>query len=230
MNDRTSTPTPTPGARVTRIAMIGATGLIGRSLAPLLVAAGHEVVLVGRRSAGVAGAKEKIGAVADWPSLLAEQSIDVAISTLGTTIKQAESWEAFRAVDVEAMLGFAGAAKAAGARQMLSVSSVGALHGARNKYLAMKGEAERGLEQLQFERLDIVRPGLLLGERGGPMRVGERVAAAISPAINLLLRGSLDRFAAIEADRVATALAKLVGAPAAGRHVHFNRDLLRIAA
>lgn len=211
-----------------RIAMIGATGLIGQALATQL-AATHDLLLIGRRSAGIAGAREKVGPVADWPSLLADETVDVAISTLGTTIKQAGSWEAFRAVDVEAVLAFAGAAKATGARQMLSVSSVGALYGARNKYLAMKGEAERGLEQLQFERLDIVRPGLLLGKRGGAPRLGERIGIAVSPVINLLLRGSLDKFAAIEAESVAKAMAALVGAQAKGRHVHFNRDLRRHA-
>ena len=210
---------------MTRIAMIGATGLIGRALVPLLVTAGHEVVLVGRRLAGVAGAREKLGPVADWPGLLADESVDVAISTLGTTIRQAGSWEAFRAVDVEAVLGFAGAAKAAGARHMVSVSSVGALHGARNKYLAMKGETERGLERLGFERLDIIRPGLLRGDRGGVRRLGERIGSAISPLANLLLRGSLDRFAAIDAEVVAAAMATLVGAEDTGRHVHFNREL-----
>lgn len=212
-----------------RIAMIGATGLIGRAMAPSLVAAGHDVLLIGRRSAGVAGAREKLGAVGDWPSLLAGEPVDAAISTLGTTIKQAGSWDSFRAVDVEAVLAFAAATKAAGARQMLSVSSVGAIHGARNRYLAMKGDTERGLGAIGFERLDIVRPGLLRGNRGGDRRLGERIGIAMSPVINLLLRGKLDKFAAIDAGEVAKAMAALVGAPGAGRHVHFNRDLHRLA-
>ena len=217
------------GERMTRIAMIGATGLVGRALAPLLVAAGHDVLLIGRRVAGVAGAEEKLGPMADWPLLLADESVDVAISTLGTTIRKAGNWDAFRAVDVDAVLAFAAAAKAAGARQMLSVSSVGALHGARNKYLAMKGEAERGLGAIGFDRLDIVRPGLLRGDRGGERRFAERIAIAVSPVANLLLRGSLDKFAAIDADEVASAMAALVGAQGSGRHVHFNRALTLLA-
>lgn len=209
--------------------MIGATGLIGRLLAPLLVAAENDVVLVGRRTAGVAGAREKIGPIAEWPSLLADERVDVAISTLGTTIRQAASWEAFWAVDVEAAIGFAGAAKAAGARQMISVSSVGALSGARNRYLAMKCEAERRLQQLKFMRLEIVRPGLLRGNRDGEPRLGERIGMAVSPFINPLLRGSLDKFAAIDAEDVAKAMAALVGTTAEGHRVHYNRDLYRVA-
>ncbi|MCY7279732.1 MAG: hypothetical protein LH610_02335, partial [Sphingomonas bacterium] len=157
------------------------------------------------------------------------ETIDIAISTLGTTIRQAGSWNAFRAVDVTAVLGFAEAARAAGARQILSVSSVGANASARNKYLAMKGSAEDGLSAIGFDRLDIVRPGLLRGDRAGDRRLGERIGSAISPVANLMLRGPLDRFAAIDADRVAAAMAALVGTEGGGRHVHFNRDLRRLA-
>lgn len=213
---------------MTRIAMIGGTGLVGRALAVRLVGA-HDLLLIGRRASGITGAEERVGPIDDWPALLGGERIDVAISTLGTTIKQAGSWEAFRAVDVEAVLGFAKAAKAAGARQMLSVSSVGALHGARNNYLAMKGATERGLENIGFERLDIVRPGLLRGERGGERRLAERIGIAVSPVANLLLRGKLDKFASIDAATVAGGLAALIGADGTGRHVHFNRDLERLA-
>ena len=213
-----------------RIAMIGGTGLIGRGLAPLLVAGGHELLLIGRRPAGVAGAAERLAPMADWPTLLADEPVDVAISTLGTTFRQAGSWAAFRAVDVDAVLAFASAAKAAGARQMMSVSSVGALPGARNRYLAMKGEVERGLCVIGFARLDIVRPGLLRGNRDRERRTAERIGIAVSPLADLLLRGRFDKFAAIDAERVVKAMAALVGADDGGRHVHFNRDLLRIAA
>ena len=212
-----------------RIAMIGATGLIGRSLAPGL-AASHDLLVIGRRPAGVAGAEERIAPIAEWSALLAGEKIEVAISTLGTTWKQAGNWEAFRAVDVDAVVGFARVARAAGARQMLSVSSVGALAGARNRYLALKGEVERELGRMGFERLDIVRPGLLRGTRGSDRRLGERIGIAISPLVNVLLRGRLDRFSAIDAERVAAAMAALVGTGAGGRRVHFNRELRALSA
>ena len=212
-----------------RIAMIGATGLIGQALAPRL-AVDHDLLLIGRRPAGVAGAAERIAPMDEWSALLAGEAIDVAISTLGTTIRQAGNWEAFQAVDATAVLRFARAARAAGARQMLSVSSVGANAGARNKYLAMKGAAEDGLAALGFERLDIIRPGLLRGDRGDDRRLGERIGSAISPVANLLLRGRLDRFAAIDAERVAAGIAALVGAKGNGRRVHFNREIIALVA
>ena len=211
-----------------RVALIGATGLIGRSLAPLLAAA-HDLILIGRRPARVAGADERIGAMSEWPALLAGATIEVAISTLGTTWKQAGTWEAFRAVDVGAVLGFARAARAAGAGQFINVSTVGAAAGNRHHYLALKGEVERDLDAIGFDRLDVIRPGLLVGDRGGDRRIGERIAIAFSPVANLVLRGPLDRYAAIHASQVATAMAALVGARDDGRHTHFNRDLARLA-
>lgn len=212
-----------------RVAMIGATGLIGRDLAPLLVAAGHRLTIVGRRPARVTGADERVAPIAQWPQALADWRGDVAISTLGTTRKQAGSWEAFRAVDLDAVVAFAGAAKAGGARQFISVSSVGADPRSRNPYLAMKGEIERALAAIGFERLDIIRPGLLRGERGGPRRVGESIGIRLSPLLNPILRGRLDRFQAIDSTIVARAMARLVGDVAPGRHVHLNRDLRAVA-
>ena len=86
---------------------------------------------------------------------------------------------------------------------MVTVSSVGADPGSGNFYLRIKGEMESALEALGFERLDILRPGLLRGPRGGDRRPGERIGIALSPLVNLVLRGRLDRFAAIDADVVA---------------------------
>ena len=139
------------------------------------------------------------------------------MSALGTTMRAAGSQAAFRAVDFDMVVDFARAARAGGARRMIVISSVGADAGSRNFYLRTKGEMERALEALDFERLDIVRPGLLRGERGGDRRPGERLGIIVSPLLNLLLRGRLDRYAAIDAQIVAAAVA---GAGRAGRAGH----------
>ncbi len=205
--------------------MIGATGLIGRSLAPLLVAADHDLLIIGRRDSGVSGARDVVRAVEDWPAALGEWRGDVAISTLGTTWRNAGSWPAFRAIDLDAVIAFAGAAQAAGARQFIMVSSVGASEGSRSTYLALKGEVERALEDLAFDRIDIVRPGLLRGDRGAERRFGERLGILISPMTNLLLRGPVGRYRAIDAETVAAAMSTLTGESGRGRFVHHNREI-----
>ncbi len=210
--------------------MIGATGLIGRSLAPLLVEAGHRLLIVGRRPAGVAGVEEFVGEIAAWPGALAGRQLDIAISTLGTTWRKAGSWEAFAAVDHRAVLGFARAARSAGARQVIAVSSSGANADSRAAYLALKGRVERDLSALDFERTDLVRPGLLRGARSDDRRLGERIAILLSPLTNLVLRGPLDRFAAIDAAVVARAISALAGEAGEGVFVHHNRGIRAIAA
>ena len=112
---------------------------------------------------------------------------------------------------------------------MLVVSSVGADVGSRNFYLRTKGEMERELQGLGFARLDVLRPGLLRGVRGGDRRWGERVGIALSPLINLALRGPLARYAAIDATIVADAAAACLGRDTPGLFVHENEDLRRLA-
>ena len=214
-----------------RVAMIGATGLVGAGAVPKLLALGCTVEAPVRRKSGTAqpGLNEHVAPPGQWPSILAAMEVDAAVSALGTTMRQAGSQPAFRAVDHDMVIDFARAAAAAGARRMVAVSSVGADPGSANFYLRTKGEMERALEQIGFERLDILRPGLLRGERGGERRLGERVGIVISPLVNLFLRGSLDRFAAIDAEMVAAAVAASLGHSEPGSYRHHNREIRRLA-
>lgn len=208
------------------IMMAGSTGLIGGILLNRL--AGHDLILVGRRAnrAASADTKQLIGDIADWPSLIAGVQADVAICTLGTTMAQTGSKGAFAAVDLDAVIAFAKAARACGARQFMMVSSVGANPKAGNFYLATKGQAEEGVKATGFERVDIIRPGLLRGERGGAVRPVERLMIGLSPFTNLLTPRMFDHFRAIDADDVAGAMAALVGKDARGVFVCHNRQML----
>jgi uncharacterized protein YbjT (DUF2867 family) len=112
--------------------------------------------------------------------LLPLPAVDEAYLALGTTIRQAGSRDAFRAVDFEASLAFARSARAAGARRLGVVSAMGADARSPIFYSRVKGELEEALVALGFEGLVIARPSLLVGDRAGlgqPSRIGERVAA-----------------------------------------------------
>jgi hypothetical protein len=89
---------------------------------------------------------------------------------------------------------------------------------------------EDALGALGFDRLDLLRPGLLRGDRGPERRLGERIGILVSPLVNLVLRGRLDRYAAIDSALVAAAVARLAECEAPGRFVHHNRDIRRLAA
>lgn len=212
-----------------RVAMIGATGLVGRSAGPGLVASGHVLTVLGRRASGIEGAQDIVAPMGEWGEALASERLDVAVSAIGTTWRKAGDWESFAAVDRHAVVAFAKGAKAAGARQFILVSSVGADQTASNRYLALKGAVEADLDALGFERLDIVRPGLLTGKRGNDRRTGERFGILVSPLVNRFLHGRLHRFRAIPAATVGAAIAALAGREGRGRCVHFNRVIERLA-
>ena len=92
---------------------------------------------------------------------------DEVYLALGTTIRQAGSQSAFRAVDVDfaANLATAEAALAAGARRIALVSAAGADADSRVFYNRTKGELENALMALAPDALLIARPALLLGDR-----------------------------------------------------------------
>jgi uncharacterized protein YbjT (DUF2867 family) len=204
------------------IILAGASGLIGGLLAARLK--DHTLTAIGRRAVpGIAD--QRIAPVAEWPALVAALKPDVAISTLGTTIRAAGSQDAFAAIDHDAVVAFARAARDAGAGQFLMVSSVGA--GGASFYLKTKGRAEASVRALGFARVDIFRPGLLLGERTGEVRPVERLFAALSPLTNALTPRAFDQYRAIAANDVAAAMARVIGAAEDDVFIHHNRDMLR---
>lgn len=214
-----------------RLVIIGATGLVGALVIDRLLAKGLEVHGLARRATNRVGWgwHEHVAPITNWPTLIGDIAAGTAISCLGTTRKQAGSEQGFRAVDYDAVLAFAVAAKGAGARHLLTISSVGADTRSRNFYLRTKGEIDEALSALGFDRLDIFRPGLLLGERRGEPRPGERLAVALNPLARLLLRGRFSRYAGIEAGAVASAIAKAAESDRAGRAVHDNAAIRGLA-
>ena len=209
-----------------RVAMIGASGLVGSLTVPLL--ARHELVLIGRRALPL-DVPQRIGRIDEWPSFV-DAPVDVAISTLGTTWRAVgKSEAAFRAIDHDAVVAFAAAARRAGARQAIVVSSVGASSGSRSFYLRTKGEMEDALDAVGFDALDILRPGLLRGVRSKERRLKERMAIAASALTDRLTPAAFDGYRSITAESVAAAIAALVGRTDCRRAVHGNREILREA-
>lgn len=207
------------------IILFGASGLVGGLLVSKL--ASHAVTSVGRRTTALVG--ERVAPVEHWPDVIAELQPDAIISTLGTTIAKAGSREAFAAIDHDAVVAVAAAGKAAGARQFIMVSSVSADAASSNFYLATKGRTEDDVRGLSFDRTDIFRPGLLVGDRQDDPRFGERLGIMLSPLTNALTPRRFDRYRAIAARDVATAIARVVGAASGGVHLHHNRDMLEPA-
>jgi uncharacterized protein YbjT (DUF2867 family) len=149
-------------------------------------------------------------------------------SCLGTTIRTAGSREAFIAVDRDLVLRLAQLAHDHGARHALLVSSVGASRQTGNFYLRVKGEVEDALARIGFDRIDLIRPGLLIGPRS-ERRPAEKLFQALAPASNLLMQGALRRYRSIAAEEVAASMARLLGESAPGVFSHQWRELRALA-
>ena len=108
--------------------------------------------------------------------------VDIAFCCLGTTIKQAGSEEAFRAVDLDMVVAFAKRARELGARHLIVISAIGADPKSSIFYNRVKGEMEQALKAQDWPQLTIVRPSLLLGERLEP-RLAEQLAGPLSRLI-----------------------------------------------
>ena len=217
-----------------RVALVGATGLVGRAIVDLCV--GREDVrltaLARREMQLPKGARMEMF-VADpdrWADVFEAVRPNVLVSALGTTWKKAgESEDAFRAVDQHLVLDTARAALEHGTQRMVSVSSVGADAFAKSFYLKVKGEVDRELRGMAFKRLDILRPGLLVGRRDGDRRAMERAGILASPLINIGLHGSYRRFRAIKAKIVARAALAAARKSSTGKFVYENDAIVRLS-
>jgi len=127
--------------------------------------------------------------------------VDTAFCCLGTTIKQAGSENAFRAVDLDMVVAFSKRAREMGARHLLVVSAIGADPKSSVFYNRVKGEMEQALIAQDWPQLTIARPSLLLGERAEP-RLAEKLAGSLSKLIP-------GKYHGIEACQLARALWRL---------------------
>jgi uncharacterized protein YbjT (DUF2867 family) len=131
---------------------------------------------------------------------------------LGTTISVAGSQAAFRAVDLDAVLALARAARAAGVRRLGVVSAMGADAKSKVFYNRVKGEMEQAVSALGFDTVVIARPSLLDGERvalGQPTRRGEQLALKVMRLLKPLIPSN---YRAISDTHVAKALVEAVQA------------------
>jgi uncharacterized protein YbjT (DUF2867 family) len=169
--------------------LAGATGLIGREVARHWRGRGRLHLLVRRAPAEATQSAHTVHVV-DFAALPPLPQAEEACCCLGTTIKVAGSQTGFRAVDFDAVLEFARAARAAGVRRFAAVSALGADSKSSNFYSRVKGEMEEALEGVGFASLVIARPSLLAGDRaalGQPARAGEALALAFTRPLGRLI-------------------------------------------
>ena len=200
---------------MTTVAIAGASGVVGaRALHHAL--ARHDVervVAVGRRPLAVQHPKLSSVVVdlqdRDAVAAALPADVGVALCALGTTMKQAGSKEAFRAVDHDAVVAFGAAARARGAVRFVLVSSIGANARAGNFYLRTKAEAEAALAAQGWPGLVVLRPSFIddQGARGDH-RLAERLALPVARAVFSVV-GRTSKYAPVTADAIGRAAVRL---------------------
>ncbi|MBC3916736.1 nucleoside-diphosphate sugar epimerase [Undibacterium sp. CY18W] len=219
-------PAQAKAAPVTRKVLIaGATGLVGGLILQGLIedATVGEVHALVRRELAVRHPK-LFTHVIDFKSIPALPPVDEVYLALGTTIRQAGSRAAFRAVDFDANLAVARAALMSGAKRIGLVSAYSANAGASIFYTRVKGELEDALNLLSTETLVIARPSFLLGDRDAlkqPSRYGEKMGIWLSKLLNPLLPAN---YRPVEARKVANGLLAMVPS-CHGKMILLSKDI-----
>jgi len=210
----------------------GASGLVGSELLKLLLDRpdyGQVKALV-RKPLPVEHPKlEQIVCDFDRLALYAEHfRVDDVYCCLGTTIKTAGSQEAFRKVDFAYPLAMAELAKESGAQKFLIITALGSDAKSKIFYSRVKGEVEEAIKQLSLPSLHIFQPSFLLGDRA-EFRLGEKIAAMLSPVLSIFLIGRLSKFKPIRAKDVALAMHLTAMKPQTGSFTYVSDRIFRIS-
>jgi uncharacterized protein YbjT (DUF2867 family) len=203
----------------------GASGLVGSALLPMLLERGdyEKVISLGRKTLAITHPKLQQLQV-DFNDLesLALKADDV-FCCLGTTIKVAKTRERFYEVDHDYPLNLAKAAKNQGAQGFYLISAVSADEHSRIFYSRVKGKLENELKTMDFRRLVILRPSMLLGPRK-EFRMAEWISKQIMSLFSWLIPA---RYKAVKDTQVARTLMEHCIQGAAGIHILENEVILR---
>ncbi|KAL4813572.1 protein fmp52, mitochondrial [Aspergillus spinulosporus] len=175
------------------VALIGCTGMVGAHILTNLIGnpAVTRIDTISRRTPQAASSapQAKLTTIVStdtskWASELSSltPTPSIFISALGTTRAAAGSFENQYKLDHDLNLEMAKAARDAGTKVYVLISSSGADVKSNFAYTRMKGEIEEGVKALGFERTVILRPGLIAGQRE-ESRPAEAVARFFAGAL-----------------------------------------------
>lgn len=172
-----------------KLLLLGATGLVGSRVLDLALADPQITTVTAPIRRPLPSRPGLVAPIVDFDSLPQDPSIwaaDAVICALGTTLKVAGSRERFYRVDHDYPLATARLARAHGARTFVLNSAKGSDVKSLFFYSRVKGETERDILALGFERTVIVRPGLIDGPRPEPRPMEEwagRVLSVLKPVL-----------------------------------------------
>lgn len=214
--------------------MLGATGAVGSHCARALMTLPrlHRLTTLGRRPLeGFADPRLEqhtadIFDPASYAAFLPDH--DVAICTLGVGQPSKMSREDFLKIDKLAVVDFARACRRAGVRHFQLLGSLAADATSRSFYLRAKGELEEELRALDFQRLSLFRPSMILTPNN---RYGflQGLTLLAWPLLSPLLLGGLRKFRGIAVDKLGRALAINASIPGSGVEILQWDEMMALA-
>lgn len=194
------------------VVMLGATGAVGSNTLQALLTYPQvdKITVLGRRSIPDVSDKKvyqkeiNIFDPNSYQELLPGHT--TAICTLGVGQPSKISKDDFLKIDKLAVIDFATACKKAGVGHFELLGSVGANAKSSSFYLRTKGELVNELQALNFERLSIFQPSMILTptNRYG---LSQGIILKVWPLLKPLLIGGLRKYRGIKVDILGKAIA-----------------------
>ena len=112
---------------------------------------------------------------------------------IGTTKKDTPDQDEYRRVEYNIPVDVAKIAKTNSVESFYYVSSIGANPNSSSNYLKNKGQVEEELKNLNFSKLAIIRPSLLIGNRKS-FRLGEVIFTPVMNTLTFFAFGGLKKY------------------------------------
>ena len=189
--------------------LFGASGLVGNHLLNQLISNNNysKIKLFVRSSIEISDPKIEI-IQTDFNNLENHKEDikgDDCFFCIGTTKKNSPDKNEYKRVELEVPKQIAQIAKSNSVNSFVFISSGYADPKSSGDYLKFKGEVEEELKRLNFQKLGIMRPSFLLGDRK-EKRIGEKIGIFVFKLLSPLFLGPLKKMKPIHSATVAKAM------------------------
>ena len=186
--------------------IFGSSGLVGSHLVSLIIKNNNynKIKLFTRSETTVANYKIEI-IKTDFNNLENHKDSiigDDCFFCIGTTRKNTPDKNEYIKIEYNLPVEVAKIAKGNSVESFTYVSSLGANPNASSLYLKNKGQAEKTLKQLNFRKLSVMKPSILLGNRR-ENRIGEKIGIFVMKTLSPLFIGKFKKYKPIKVENVA---------------------------
>jgi uncharacterized protein YbjT (DUF2867 family) len=203
-------------AKSLSVVMLGASGAVGGQVVSTLLTMRQvkQLTLLGRREITLPSPVDgkvvmqhviDIDATDTWARLVAGH--DCAVCTLGVGEPSKMSKATFVHIDKDVVIAFATLCKQAGVKHFELLGAAGADSRSQSFYLRTKGELRDALTALNFERLSLFQPSMILTptNRYG---VSQALILALWPTLSHLMIGPARKYRGVRVETLGAAMAK----------------------